>query len=128
MNSIDPGARGRARSRIWAAALALLALSAVTFAAGGGSASATGAATASRAKARVGIRGFAYRPATIRVRPGTTVVFSNSSREAHTATGRAFDTGRIRPGRAAAVRFARRGTFPYRCTLHPFMRGKIVVG
>jgi plastocyanin len=77
----------------------------------------------------VSIPGFAYRPAALRVGVGTSVVFSNRSGTAHTATRRgSFDTGRIKPGKAVAVRFARKGTFAYHCTLHPFMHGKIVVG
>jgi plastocyanin len=76
----------------------------------------------------VDIDGFKFLPKTLSVVPGTKVVFSNSSGTAHTATGGAFDTGRIRPGRAAAVRFGRSGTFKYHCKIHPFMRGKVVVG
>jgi plastocyanin len=63
------------------------------------------------------------------VAKGTTVTFSNSSGNAHTATDKgAFDTGRIKAGKAAAVRFSRKGTFRYHCKIHPFMKGKIVVG
>jgi plastocyanin len=82
-----------------------------------------------RAKtARVAIRGFAYRPPTLRIRRGTKVVFANRDRAPHTATRRgAFDTGRIRSGRSASVRFKRRGVYAYVCTIHPFMHGKIVV-
>jgi len=79
--------------------------------------------------AGVNIKNFKFRPGTLNVAKGTKVVFSNSSGVAHTATrGGAFDTGRIKPGHSAAVRFAQRGTFPYHCKIHPFMHGKIVVG
>jgi len=55
-------------------------------------------------------------------------VFANRDRVAHTATRRgSFNTGRIRPGHAVAVRFSRRGVYAFHCTIHPFMRGKIVV-
>jgi len=82
-----------------------------------------------RAKAvPVSIQSFAYRPRTLRVRRGTTVVFRNRDRAPHTATRRgSFDTGRIRSRRAASVRFNRRGVYAYVCTIHPFMHGKIVV-
>jgi plastocyanin len=77
---------------------------------------------------RVEIDDFAYRPPTLRIRRGTRVVFANRDRVPHTATRRGrFDTGRIRPRRSAAVRFKRRGVYRYICTIHPFMRGKIVV-
>lgn len=77
---------------------------------------------------RVSIKGFTFRPRALKVRRGTKVVFANRDSVAHTATRRgSFDTGNIRPRRAAAVRFRRRGTYRYICTIHPSMRGKIVV-
>jgi plastocyanin len=78
--------------------------------------------------ATVGIRNFAYRPAGLTVNPGTKVVFANRDSVAHTATrGGSFSTGRIRPGRSVAVRFSQKGTYRYHCTIHPSMRGKVVV-
>jgi len=106
-----------------ALAAALLAAS-LAPAAGGGSP----AATASAAGARVKIDDFAYHPRTLRISRGTKVVFVNRDSTSHTATRRgSFDTGTIRRGGRAAVRFKRRGTFKYVCTIHPFMHGKIVV-
>jgi plastocyanin len=85
-------------------------------------------AEASKAK-KVDISNFEFHPPTLSVGKGTRVVFSNSSGTAHTATDKgAFDTGRIKPGSSVAVRFGKKGTFSYHCTIHPFMHGKIVVG
>jgi plastocyanin len=85
-------------------------------------------AAASGGRVRVDINHFRYQPSTLRIARGTRVVFLNSARIVHTATdGGVFDTGRIGPGRSVSVRFTRRGTFSYRCTIHPFMRGKVVV-
>jgi plastocyanin len=85
-------------------------------------------ASASGAKT-VKINHFEFHPHTLDIAKGTRVVFSNSSGTAHTATDAgAFDTGHIRPGHSVAVRFTRKGTFGYHCTIHPFMHGKIVVG
>jgi len=110
---------------VLALAAALLAAS-LAPAAGGGSPGA--AATASGAGARVKIDDFAYHPRTLRIRRGTKVVFVNRDSAPHTATKRgSFDTGRIRRGGKAAVRFKRRGVYKYICTIHPFMHGKIVV-
>jgi plastocyanin len=84
-------------------------------------AQASGAAT-------VDIDHFAFNPATLTVAKGSKVTFANSSQVSHTATrDGSFDTGTIRPGRSVAVRFAQKGTFAYHCTIHPLMRGKIVV-
>lgn len=91
-------------------------------------ASSSAPASASGAS-RVTMRGFAFHPGTLRVPKGAKVVFSNADRVGHTATDRGvFDTGIVKPGHAAAVRFGRRGVFRYVCRIHPFMHGKIVVG
>lgn len=76
---------------------------------------------------KVDIVNFAFKPATLTVTKGTKVEFENESRSAHTATGAAFDSKRLGPGKEFAVRFNQRGTFRYHCTIHPEMRGKIVV-
>lgn len=89
---------------------------------------AAGPTASSSATKTVSISGFAFKPATLNVAKGTTVRFANNDRTAHTATrNRGFDTGRIGRGKAASVRFNRAGTFRYHCTIHPEMRGKIVV-
>jgi len=76
----------------------------------------------------VKIKGFKYKPATLRIRRGTGVVFVNRDSARHTATRRgSFDTGTLRKGKAATVSFKRRGTYRSMCTIHPFMHGKIVV-
>lgn len=99
---------------------------------GSGGADARGAdpgasAQASRT-ARVTIDGFAFKPATVRIGKGSSVNFANTSDVTHTATrANGFDTGRIKPGKVATVRFARSGSFAYHCTIHPFMKGKVVV-
>lgn len=92
-------------------------------------ASINSAATASkRATAKVRIPSLTYMPPTLTVKKGTTVVWTNASHTSHSATRRgAFDTGVIRPGRSASIRFNRKGTFAYFCTIHPFMHGKIIV-
>lgn len=92
-----------------------------------GSASAEPSARASRT-ATVTIPAFKFQPAAVTIARGSKVRFSNTSGTAHTATrGGSFDTGRIKPGRAATVQFNRKGTFAYHCKIHPFMKGKVVV-
>lgn len=90
-------------------------------------ASAGGGAAASKV-AKVDVVSFAFKPATLRITKGNPVTFSNSSQVTHTATrDGAFDTGLIKPGKSVTVRFKQKGSFPYHCTIHPSMRGKIVV-
>lgn len=86
----------------------------------------TAQASASRT---VTVKNFEFTPATLRIGKGTRVLFANTSGTAHTATDKgAFDTGRIKGGKSASVLFKQKGTFAYHCKIHPFMRGKIVVG
>jgi plastocyanin len=94
---------------------------------GGGAASAGETAGASAVK-KVDIISFAFKPGTLRIAKGDKVSFANTSTVTHTATrDGAFDTGLIKPGKAVAIRFKQKGSFPYHCLIHPSMRGKIVV-
>jgi plastocyanin len=77
---------------------------------------------------RVAMKGFSFRPRKVTVRRGAKVVFTNRDSARHNAVRRgSFKTPILRRGRSAAVRFKRRGVYGYICTLHPFMRGKVVV-
>ena len=119
------GARARLAALAALAAMASLVLLAIT--SQGSTASAAGA-TASRSST-VTIDHFEFMPRTIDIAKGGTVVFANESKVKHTATERGvFNTGKIKPGQAAAVRFTAKGTYSYHCTIHPKMHGKIVVG
>ena len=73
---------------------------------------------------------WAYSPATLQVHVGTTVVWINTGRAPHTATaddGTRFDSATLYP--QATFRFTPRqaGTIAYHCTLHPWMKGTLVV-
>ena len=119
----DSGNRRRAAVAALSAALACVLL-----AAGGGAASGSDQAAGKSAAATVNIRDFSFRPATMTVARGATVTFANRDSVRHTVTkGGSFDTGRIRPGHAKSVRFGSRGVFRYHCSIHPEMRGKVVV-
>jgi plastocyanin len=101
--------------------LALVGIRGEVAAAGGASAHASRAAT-------VDIHDFAYHPPTLTIGAGSKVVFANTSPTAHTATRKgSFSTGRIKPGKSVTIGFAKKGTFAYHCTIHPFMHGKIIV-
>jgi plastocyanin len=114
--------------RVAGVALAGLALILVLVAARGAVAGAEPTAHASVAGAKVTIKDFAFHPSTLRVAPGTRVVFANRSNVTHTATRQGLNTGRIKPGKSVALTFKQKGTFAYHCMIHPFMHGKVVVG
>lgn len=73
---------------------------------------------------------FSFHPSTVRITPGTTVAWTNHGSTVHTATATkdtAFDTGAIQPGQSKGLRFNKAGTYPYHCSLHPFMTGVVIV-
>jgi plastocyanin len=97
----------------------------------GSSASARGGAAATASKSvTVNLEHLKFVPHTLNIAKGTRVVFfNNSPHTKHTATKKgSFNTGIIKPGFSAAVKFTAAGTYSYRCTIHPEMRGKIIVG
>jgi plastocyanin len=78
---------------------------------------------------RVSIHNFAFQPAKLVVSPGTRIVWTNKDSDPHTVdstkgvwTSEALDTD----SQFARV-FTNSGTFPYYCSIHPFMHGMIVV-
>jgi plastocyanin len=75
-------------------------------------------------------------PDTLPVSKGTTVTWMNEDTTLHTVTsgtpeggnsGTEFDSSYIAAGKTFEHTFNTAGTFDYYCTLHPFMKGKIVV-
>jgi plastocyanin len=60
---------------------------------------------------------------------GARVTWTNLGAQPHTATAAdgSFDSGPVTPGTSASVTFATPGTFAYICSLHPSMKGFVVV-
>ncbi|MFA5967275.1 MAG: PQQ-dependent sugar dehydrogenase [Patescibacteria group bacterium] len=77
---------------------------------------------------RVSIKNFAFSPATLTIPVGTKVTWKNEDAMLHTVTSQGnFDSGNLTQGKEFSFTFNTKGTFSYICTLHPFMKGKIVV-
>jgi len=72
-----------------------------------------------------------YSPSTITVVIGVnnTVVWTNNDNMEHTvtATDKSFDSGLIEPGQSFSWTFTSPGTYTYFCTLHPWMKGTVIV-
>ncbi|SFF84434.1 Plastocyanin [Streptomyces mirabilis] len=91
----------------------------------------TGAAAAPVAGDAVAIKNFAFAPATLKVKVGTTVTWTNQDTDAHTVTS----TGSGGPLHSAALNthatysytFTKPGTYSYLCTIHPFMTATVEV-
>jgi plastocyanin len=75
------------------------------------------------------VQDFLFRPARLEIAAGTTVVWINRGQVMHSVTAQdgSFDTGLFDSGERRAITFSRAGTFPFRCTPHPFMTGTVVV-
>jgi plastocyanin len=71
----------------------------------------------------------AFGPQTLRVRAGTRVRWVNEDQVQHTVTANdgEFDSGLIEPGQSWEREFAEPGEYPYHCTPHPFMTGRVIV-
>jgi YVTN family beta-propeller protein len=78
----------------------------------------------------VKIANFAFAPTTIKVVPGTSVVWTNGDGIPHTSTSKdkEWDSKPIQPGSSFKVTFSKTGTYTYGCTIHPFMQATVVVG
>ena len=79
------------------------------------------------AGAEVLVAGFKFQADPIRVRAGTAVSWTNADEAPHTATGGAFDTGRLRLGETGEITFKEAGSYPYYCIFHRFMTGTVEV-
>ena len=75
-------------------------------------------------------------PETLTVSKGTTVSWTNGDSTLHTVTsgsaesgnsGSEFDSSYLAAGKTFQHQFNTAGTFDYYCTLHPYMKGKVVV-
>jgi plastocyanin len=71
----------------------------------------------------------AFAPADLEIDAGTTVTWMNTDRDSHTSTSNApgWNSGTISPGGQFSFAFQTAGTFPYHCSFHPGMVGRVVV-
>jgi plastocyanin len=71
---------------------------------------------------------FDFSRASLTIKPGETVVWTNTGTTEHTVKGPGFFSKAIEPGAKFSHRFDAAGTFRYICTLHPeAMRATVVV-
>jgi plastocyanin len=75
------------------------------------------------------IQGMAFNPLTITVAMGTSVTWTNKDAVAHTVTSNTgiFDSGSINTNGTFSYTFSTVGTFPYHCTVHPYMTATVIV-
>jgi plastocyanin len=79
--------------------------------------------------AEVKIDNFSFNPATLTVAVGTTVTWTNRDDIPHTvvSTDNVFKSKVLDTDEKFSYTFSKAGTYPYFCSIHPKMTGKIVV-
>jgi len=106
---------------------ASLLLAAGIFACGGVSALSTAAFAADSQTIQVSM--FAFAPGAITVSAGTKVTWTNLDEEPHTVFSltRAFQSDALDTGQSFSFVFDKPGTYKYVCSIHPHMKGVVVV-
>jgi plastocyanin len=89
----------------------------------------TGSEAAGGAVHTVTIDGFAFKPPSITVKQGDTVLWRNTDPVPHTATAKeaGLDSHDIPANGTYRFTAKKKGRFPYICTLHPIMKGELIV-
>lgn len=76
----------------------------------------------------VNIKDFAFDPETVKINPGTTVRWTNKGDSVHTVV---FDdgvsSGKLKKGDTFERTFSENGVYNYYCSIHPSMKGTVIV-
>ena len=93
---------------------------------GGGAATTTGA---SGGAVQVAMVNTTYVPASITIKVGDTVTWTNQDPIQHdvVANGGQFKSQLLNKGQTFSFTFTKAGTYPYYCAIHPGMTGTVVV-
>ncbi len=83
-------------------------------------------------KGAISIQNMMFTPSQISIQKGGTVTWTNNDSTAHTVTDDLSNvggpaSGDIQPGSTYSFTFNKTGSFQYHCSIHPSMRGTIVV-
>jgi plastocyanin len=84
---------------------------------------------AAASPATVQLDNFAFTPATLTVTAGTTVTWKNEDDSPHRIGDKngTFKSAALDTDDSFSYTFATPGEYPYICTIHPYMVGKIIV-
>ena len=112
---------------VWVAGLAMPVMIALLLLAG--SPSVTAADQPAAANAEVKIDNFSFGPQTVTVPVGATVIWINHDDIPHTvvSTDGLFKSKVRDTDETFSYTFTKAGTYPYFCSVHPKMTGKVVV-
>jgi amicyanin len=102
---------------------------------GSSSASNTGSGSSSSVQsgtANVEIVNYSFKPSSLTVTAGTKVTYTmEDAGTVHTATGTGnsafINSPMLKKGQSYTVTFSKAGTYSYICSVHPYMKGTVVV-
>jgi plastocyanin len=111
---------------------AILAIGVFVVGCGGTTATTTaggGVITTAAGGTQVALKNFAYDPANVTIKAGGSVTWTNQDSVTHdvTADNGEFKSGSLANGATFSFTFAKAGTYPYHCGIHPTMKGTITV-
>jgi plastocyanin len=75
----------------------------------------------------VTIQNYAFNPATINIKKGGKVTWTNQDSAPHQIKSATFNSSTLNQGESFSFTFDTAGTFDYSCAIHPSMTGKVVV-
>lgn len=73
------------------------------------------------------IKDFAYGESIVHIQAGQMLQWVNDDEMPHSVTGSGFSSDLLQKGKSWSHVFAAKGQYDYKCTAHPWMRGKIIV-
>ena len=75
----------------------------------------------------VTIQNFSFNPATLTIKVGTTVTWTNADPMPHQIKSNTFNSAALNSGETFQFTFSSVGSYDYSCAIHPSMKGKIIV-
>jgi amicyanin len=76
---------------------------------------------------KIDISGFIFNPTSLTIKKGTAVTWTNSDTAPHSIKSDTFNSPMLSKGQSFSFTFNEVGTFDYVCSVHPVMKGKIIV-
>jgi plastocyanin len=75
----------------------------------------------------VSIVNYSFSPETVTISTGETVKWTNMESVNHTVTGASFESKTLAQGGSYEFLFTEPGTYEYHCSIHPSMKGIVIV-
>lgn len=75
----------------------------------------------------ISIKNFKFNPATLTIKVGTTVVWTNNDGMPHKIKSDKFNSDTLNKGQTFKFTFLSVGEYDYLCSIHPSMLGKVIV-